>query len=103
LFAVVEQFTELKGSRHYSPWGNSHALRYSRKTGDDMTKPPDREVLLEFQRVGSYMKATAMDAATLTEVSVVGPLNHSQEMLRRTVLAKLNYVLAKKAGTPPRA
>jgi hypothetical protein len=67
-----------------------------------MTKPPDREVLLEFQRVGSYMKATAMDAATLTEVTVVGPLNHSQEMLRRTVLAKLEYVLAKNAGTPPR-
>jgi hypothetical protein len=67
-----------------------------------MTKPPDREVLLEFQRVGSYMKATAMDAATLTEVSVVGPVNHSQEMLRRTVLAKLEYVLAKNAGTTPR-
>ena len=49
-----------------------------------MTKPPDREVLLEFQRVGSYMKATAMDAATLTEVSVIGPANHSQEMLRRS-------------------
>ena len=67
-----------------------------------MTKPPDREVLLVFQRVGSYMKATAMDAATLTEVSVVGPVNHSQEMLKRTVLAKLEYVLAKKTGTPPR-
>jgi len=53
-----------------------------------MTKPPDREVLLEFQRVGSYMKATAMDAATLTEVSVVGPVNHSQEMLKRTVLGQ---------------
>lgn len=67
-----------------------------------MTKPPDREVLLEFQRVGSYMKATAMDAATLTEVTVVSPLNHSQEMLKRTVLAKLDYVLAKKAAPPPR-
>jgi len=66
-----------------------------------MTKPPDREVLLEFQRVGSYMKATAMDAATLTEVSVIGPANHSQEMLRRTVLAKLDYVLAKNTGKPP--
>jgi hypothetical protein len=67
-----------------------------------MTKPPDREVLLEFQRVGSYMKATAMDAATLTEVTVVGPINHSQEMLKRTVLAKLEYVLAKKAAAPQR-
>jgi len=28
-------------------------------------------------------------------------VNHSQEMLRRTVLAKLDYVLAKKAGKPP--
>jgi hypothetical protein len=29
-------------------------------------------------------------------------VNHSQEMLRRTVLAKLEYVLAKNAGTTPR-
>jgi hypothetical protein len=71
------------------------------KARDGMAQPPDREVLLEFQRVGSYMKATAMDAATLTEVSVVGPVNHSQEMLRRTVLAKLEYVLARNAGKPP--
>lgn len=67
-----------------------------------MAKPLGREVLLEFQRVGSYMKATAMDPETMTEVSVVGPVNHSQELLRRTVLAKLEYVLARKAGTPPR-
>ncbi|UEM04108.1 hypothetical protein JL101_001310 [Skermanella rosea] len=67
-----------------------------------MAKPPEREVLLEFQRVGMYMKAIAMDPETLTEVTVLGPLNHSQEMLRRTAVAKLEYVLAKKASTPSR-
>ena len=38
----------------------------------------------------------------ITEVTVVGPINHSQEMLKRTVLAKLDYVLAKKAAPPRR-
>jgi len=46
--------------------------------------------------------ATAMDPETLTEVSVVGPAVNSQEQLRRTVLAKLEYVLAKNAGKPVR-
>ena len=67
-----------------------------------MARPPGKEALIEFQRVGMYMKATAMDPETLTEVSVVGPANHSQEQLRRTVLAKLDYVLAKKAAAPQR-
>ncbi|WP_246148530.1 DUF6898 family protein [Skermanella pratensis] len=67
-----------------------------------MAKAPEREVLLEFKRVGMYMKAIAMDPETLTEVTVVGPLNHSREMLRRTAVAKLEYVLAKKPGSPAR-
>jgi hypothetical protein len=57
----------------------------------------DREVLIEFQRVGVYLKATAVDPETLTEVSVVGPL-HAEAQLKRTVVAKLNYVLARKEG-----
>jgi hypothetical protein len=65
-----------------------------------MAKAPGKEALIEFQRVGTYMKATAMDPETLTEVTVVGPANNSQEQLRRTVLAKLEYVLAKNAGKP---
>jgi len=65
-----------------------------------MAKTPGNEALIEFQRVGSYMKATAMDPETLTEVTVVGPAGHSQEQLRRTVLAKLEYMLAKNAGKP---
>lgn len=55
----------------------------------------EREVLIEFQRVGMYLKATAVDPDTLTEVSVVGPL-HAEAQLKRTVVAKLSYVLARK-------
>lgn len=64
----------------------------------EMNRTGAREVIVEVQRVGSYLKATAMDTATLTEVSAVGPL-HAEAQLRRTVLAKLDYVLAKKSGT----
>lgn len=59
-----------------------------------MAKRPENEVLVEFKQVGAYVRATAMDVATLVEVSAIGPLN-AQEQLRRTVLAKLDYVLAK--------
>ncbi|WP_207478967.1 DUF6898 family protein [Arenibaculum pallidiluteum] len=55
-----------------------------------------REALIEFQRVGAYLKATAIDPETLVEVSSVGPSN-AREQLRRTVLAKLEYVLSKRA------
>ena len=65
-----------------------------------MATGPQREVMLEFRRVGNVMKATAIDPLTLTEVSVAGPASGSQEMLRRTVLAKLAYVLKRNAKPP---
>jgi hypothetical protein len=55
----------------------------------------NREVLIEIRRVGTYLRATATDAQTLTEVVAVGPLN-AKIQLRRTVLAKLDYVLSRK-------
>ena len=67
-----------------------------------MSSPPRREVLLEFRRIGNYVKATAMDPETMTEVSVVGPANGAQEMLRRTALAKLDYMLKRNAKPQPR-
>jgi len=56
-----------------------------------------REALIEFQRIGSYLKATAIDPETLVEVSAMGPAN-AREQVRRTVLMKLEYVLAKRAA-----
>lgn len=51
------------------------------------------EVLFEFQRVGSYMKVVAIDPVTGTEVSVAGPATGSTELLKRTALNKLQFVM----------
>ncbi len=64
-----------------------------------MTKPADlspQEVLFEFVRVGTAVKVIAVDPATLTEVSIVGSAATSQDMLERTALRKLQYVLNKR-------
>lgn len=53
------------------------------------------EVLFEFLRVGNYMKVVAIDPATGTEVSVLGPASGSRELLKRTALGKLRYVIEK--------
>ena len=58
---------------------------------------PD-EIIIEFHRIGGSVKVSAMDPATLTEVSIVGPANAGEETLKRNVLRKLEYVLAKKQG-----
>ena len=55
-----------------------------------------QEVIIEFYRVGKSVKVSAMDTKTLTEVSIVGPANAGEEILKRNVLRKLEYVLAKK-------
>ncbi len=56
---------------------------------------PD-EIIIEFHRIGGSVKVSAMDPATLTEVSIVGPANAGEEILKRNVLRKLEFVLAKK-------
>lgn len=56
----------------------------------------NREVLIEFQQVGNAVKVTAVDPDTLVEVSIMGPANVGNEILKRNVINKLNYVLSKK-------
>lgn len=55
-----------------------------------------REVIIEFVPVGQYVKVSAMDTQTLTEISVQGPANASEESLKRNALMRLEYVLKKK-------
>ncbi len=62
-----------------------------------MAKPDDEDVIIEFWRIGASIKVSAMDPTTLTEVSIVGPATAGEAELTRTVLRKLEYVLAKKA------
>ena len=58
-----------------------------------------REVLLEFQQVGSAVKVTAVDPATQIEVSIQGPASAGEAALRRTAIAKLRYALARHNGS----
>lgn len=55
-----------------------------------------REVIIEFFPVGAYVKVSAMDTASLTEISIQGPASAGQEMLKRNALKRLEYVLRKK-------
>lgn len=56
----------------------------------------NREVIIEFFPVGQLVKVTAMDTATLTEVSVQGPKSAGEEALKLSGLKRLEYVLRKK-------
>jgi len=58
----------------------------------------DGDVLFEFQRVGSYLRVTAIDARTGVEVTVAGPATGSQELLKRTAINKLRFVQNKGVG-----
>lgn len=66
--------------------------------------PPSRDddaYLIEFQRVGLYVKASAIDPVTNTEVSIVGDARASREELTRVVVRKLEYVIKKKQARAP--
>jgi hypothetical protein len=52
--------------------------------------------IIEFHRVVNAVKVTAMDPATLTEVSIVGAPGAGETELTRLVIRKLEYVLAKR-------
>ncbi len=52
-----------------------------------------REVYFELYAVGESMKVSAVDSATGTEVSIVGPAKLPQAELERVALNKLNYVM----------
>lgn len=63
-----------------------------------MNQPQYREYLLEFQQVGRYVKVSAIDTATNTEVSIVGDAAATKAELERVAIRKLEYVLKKKLG-----
>lgn len=55
-----------------------------------------REVIFEFFPIGPYVKVTAMDVATLTEISISGPKGTSEAILQQNALKRLEFVLRKK-------
>lgn len=61
-----------------------------------MTGTDDRgDYIVEFTQIGGSVKVSAMDPATLTEASIVGPANLPRELLVRRAVQKLEFVLAR--------
>lgn len=56
------------------------------------------QIIIEFQRVGNYVRVSAMHVPTRVEVFIVGSPHENEKTLRRTVIAKLRYVLKKGTG-----
>jgi len=56
----------------------------------------NREIIIEFFPVGNLVKVSAMDINTLTEISIQGPANSPEGILKRNALKRLEYVLKKK-------
>jgi hypothetical protein len=54
------------------------------------------DYIIEFTQIGASVKVTAVDPKTLTEVSIVGGAQYSQEFLTRQAVKKLEYVLARR-------
>lgn len=55
------------------------------------------EILFEYIRQGQYIKVSAIETETKTEVCVVVPVGLSEQEMQIQALKKLNYVLKKKA------
>ncbi len=54
------------------------------------------EVIIEFQQIGNAVKVSAVDPESQIEVSIVGPPGAGEEILKRTAIRKLEYVLNKR-------
>ena len=60
----------------------------------------DDGIIIEFHRVGAYVKVSAVDPRSLTEVSIVGDPAAGEAALTRAAIRRLEYVLARKLGGP---
>jgi hypothetical protein len=80
---------------------SANLIGFCPSTQDEGRRMPgagDREVIFEFTQVGNVAKVTAIDVATGTEATIVGPPNMGETVLKNNALRKLNYVMAKKDG-----
>ena len=55
-----------------------------------------REVLFEFFKVGKYIRVSAIDPDSGTEVIMIGDPKQGQEVMKRLATRKLVYVMNKK-------
>ena len=60
-----------------------------------MSRNQEHGVIFEFISIGSYVKVSAIDTRTGTEVSIVGDPRRGEVALRRIALRKLENVMSK--------
>ena len=60
-----------------------------------MASRDDNRVILEFIPRGAYVKVSAIDPVTGTEVSIVGDPTRGEAALRQLAIRKLHYVMDK--------
>ena len=65
-----------------------------------MSTAGPRDVYFEFTAIGSAVKVVAIDAASGTEVSVIGPAGAAQADLEQLALGKLKARLTREASKP---
>ncbi|MBM3517815.1 MAG: hypothetical protein FJX56_08045 [Alphaproteobacteria bacterium] len=63
-----------------------------------MSTLDETSVLLEYRQVGGYVKVSALDPASHTEVSIGGDAARGAHALARLAVSRLRYVLAKQAA-----
>jgi hypothetical protein len=67
------------------------------RSGD--RRAEEGEAIIEFHAIGNTVKVSAIDAATLTEVSIVAPAGAAERDMTEAVLRKLRYVLARRSAS----
>lgn len=60
-----------------------------------MSPRDDNRVIIEFITRGAYVKVSAIDPVSGTEVSIVGDPQRGEMALRQTAIRKLKYVMDK--------
>ena len=70
----------------------------SDRPGSDRIAGPSGEIYIEYKQVGQAMKVIAVDAATGTEVTIMGPASAAQTDLQRIAVRKLQAQLEKDSG-----
>ncbi len=67
-----------------------------------MPRSREHGVIFEFISIGNYVKVSAIDTRTGTEVSIVGDPSRGEAILRRIVLRKLENAMRKAAASANR-
>jgi hypothetical protein len=57
-----------------------------------------REVLLEFQVQGAFVKVTAIDPLSGVEATIMGPVTAPRSTLETAAMRKLDFLRAKQSG-----